>query len=93
MLLWAAVYENALEAWVREHSPVLIWLALTLSALLVVRLVVKRLTRRMAVALLGLLALIVFNERAAIRDCSRSCECNVTAGHVDVPFCRPSFEA
>jgi len=77
------------EAFVREHSPLLAVLFCVLLALLVVRLVVKTMTRFILLGTLLLLTLFVYVERSNIRDCTQTCECSIAGFDVELPACDP----
>lgn len=91
MNLLAAVVELDAERWVRDHLPVVVMVALTLVTFLVLRLVVRMFTRVVALGVIAALALFVSAERQSIRECSRSCECELVGAIVDIPFCRESY--
>jgi hypothetical protein len=78
------------EEFVREHSPLLAVLFCVLLGLLVVRLVVRTMTRMILLGTLLLLMLFVYVERTNIRQCTESCECRIAGLDVEVPACDPS---
>jgi len=78
------------EEWVRDNSPVLAVLFCVLLALLVVRLVVKTMTRFILLGTLLLLTLFVYVERANIQQCTQTCECSVAGYDVELPGCDPA---
>jgi predicted membrane metal-binding protein len=78
------------EEFVREHSPLLAVLFCVLLALLVVRLVVKTMTRFILLGTLLLLTLFVFVERDNIQECTQSCECAIAGFDVELPGCDPA---
>jgi ABC-type transport system involved in cytochrome bd biosynthesis fused ATPase/permease subunit len=83
LLLAAARYEE----FVREHSPLMAAVVFVLLALLVVRLVVRTMTRVVLLGTLLLLTLFVYVERTNIRECTQYCECTIAGFDIDVPAC------
>lgn len=74
----------------RDNSPVLAVLFCVLLALLVVRLVVKTMTRFILLGTLLLLTLFVYVERTNIQQCTQTCECSVAGVDVELPACDPA---
>lgn len=85
-ILAAARYEE----FVRDHSPLLAVTACLLGALLVVRLVVKTMTRVVLLSTLLLMVLFVYVERHNIQDCTQTCECAIAGVDVELPACDPA---
>ena len=77
------------EEFVREHSPLLFVLFCVLLALLVVRLVVKTMTRMILLGTLLLLVAFVYVERSNIQECTQTCECAIAGFDVELPACDP----
>lgn len=85
LLLAAAPYED----FVRDRSPILAAVFLLLLALLVIRLVVKTMTRLILLGTLTLLVLGVYVERNNIQECTQTCSCSVVGVDVTLPACDP----
>lgn len=79
--------EAPYEEFVRDHSPLLVVLFCVLLGLLVVRLVVRTMTRMILLGTLLLLSLFVYVERTNIRECTQTCECSIAGVDVEVPAC------
>ncbi len=84
-ILAAAPYED----FVRDNSPVLVVIFFLILALLVVRLVVKTMTRLILLGIITLMALFVFIERDNIRECTSTCSCTIAGADVELPACDP----
>lgn len=82
--------EAPYEEFVRDNSPVLAAVFFLLLALLVIRLVVKTMTRMILLGLLTLMVLFVYVERRDIQDCTQSCSCNIAGWDVTLPGCDPA---
>lgn len=76
-----------LEDFAREYSPVLVGAFCLLLALLVVRLVVKTMTRLVLLGSITLLSLFVLVERDNISECTQTCDCTIAGMDTSVPFC------
>lgn len=85
-ILAAAPYEE----FVRDNSPVLAVVFCLILALLVIRLVVKTMTRMILLGTLLLMALFVFVERDNIQDCTQTCTCAIAGIDVELPACDPA---
>lgn len=79
--------EAPYEELVRDHSPLLVVLFCVLLGLLVVRLVVRTMTRMILLGTLLLLSLFVYVERVNIRECTQTCECAIAGFDVELPAC------
>jgi hypothetical protein len=77
------------EEFVRDHSPLLAVIFCLLLALLVVRLVVKTMTRMILLSTLLLMVLFVYIERGNIQECTQTCSCTIAGLDVDLPGCDP----
>lgn len=75
------------EDFIREHSPILAAGFLLLLALLVVRLVIKAMTRVVLLGTITLIALFVMVERDSISECTRTCECDIGGVEATLPLC------
>lgn len=80
-------------------SPdVLRWLVLGFVALLlvgmyiVIRVIQKVMLRVGLVLLLGVVAVIAWNERADLEGCAQTCSCELLGQEVEVPACRDSLQ-
>lgn len=62
-----------------------------LLALLVVRLVVKTMTRMILLGTLLLMVMFVFIERNSIQECTQTCECRIAGFDVELPACDPAI--
>lgn len=85
-ILAAAPYEE----FVRDNSPVLAVLFCLILALLVIRLVVKTMTRMILLSTLLLMVLFVYVERDNIQECTQTCSCAIAGVDVDLPGCDPA---
>ncbi|MCO8128781.1 hypothetical protein NHL50_16340 [Acidimicrobiia bacterium EGI L10123] len=85
-ILAAAPYEE----FVRDNSPVLAVVFCLILALLVIRLVVKTMTRMILLSTLLLMVLFVYVERNNIQECTQTCECAIAGIHVELPGCDPA---
>ena len=85
-ILAAARYEE----FVRENSPVLAVVFCLILALLVVRLVVKTMTRVVLLGTLLMLVLFVYVERDNIQECTQACKCAIAGMDVELPGCDPA---
>ena len=84
----AVLYAEApYEEFVRDHSPLLFALFCVLLALLVVRLVVRTMTRMILLGTLLLFTLFIYVERTNIRECTQTCECEIAGFDVELPAC------
>lgn len=79
--------EAPYEEFVRDHSPVLVVLFCVLLGLLIVRLVVRTMTRMILLGTLLLISLFVYVERVNIRECTQTCECSLAGFDVELPAC------
>jgi hypothetical protein len=78
------------EEFVRDNSPVLVVIGCLLAALLVIRLVVKTMTRMILLSTLLLMVLFVYVERDNIQECTQTCECAIAGVDVELPGCDPA---
>ena len=85
-ILAAAPYEE----FVRDNSPVLAVVFCLILALLVIRLVVKTMTRMILLSTLLLMVLFVYVERNNIQECTQTCECAIAGIDVELPACDPA---
>lgn len=85
-ILAAAPYEE----FVRDNSPVMAVVVCLILALLVVRLVVKTMTRLVLLGTLLLLVLFVYVERDNIQECTQTCGCAIAGFDVELPSCDPA---
>ncbi|HAS13597.1 MAG TPA: hypothetical protein DCS55_24320 [Acidimicrobiaceae bacterium] len=85
-ILAAAPYEE----FVRDNSPVLAVVFCLILALLVIRLVVKTMTRMILLSTLLLMVLFVYVERNNIQECTQTCECAIAGIDVELPGCDPA---
>jgi hypothetical protein len=80
-ILAAAPYEE----FVRDNSPVLAVAFFLILALLVIRLVVKTMTRMILLSTLLLMVLFVYVERDNIQQCTQTGECSIAGVDVELP--------
>lgn len=85
-ILAAAPYEE----FVRDNSPVLAVVFCLILALLVIRLVIKTMTRMILLSTLLLMVLFVYVERDNIQECTQTCECAIAGFDVELPACDPA---
>jgi hypothetical protein len=85
-LFAAAPYEE----FVRDNSPVLAVVFCLILALLVIRLVVKTMTRMILLSTLLLMVLFVYVERDNIQECTQTCRCTIAGVDVEMPGCDPA---
>lgn len=82
--------EAPYEEFVRDNSPVLAAVFFLLLALLVIRLVIKTMTRMILLGLLTLMVLFVYVERRDIQECTQTCSCSIAGWDVTLPSCDPA---
>lgn len=82
--------EAPYEEFVRDNSPVLAAVFFLLLALLVVRLVVRTMTRAILLGLLTLMGLFVYVERNDIQECTQTCSCSIVGVDITLPSCDPA---
>ena len=76
-----------LEDFARDNSPILGLLVLVILALLIVRLIVRRLTRFVLLSLIVLVGLFIVVERDNITECTQTCRCTIAGVDVELPYC------
>lgn len=75
------------EQFVRENSPLLATVVVVILALLVVRLVMRTMTRLILLSLLVLVMVFVAVEHENITECTQTCECTLAGFDTSVPYC------
>lgn len=75
------------EEFARDNSPVLGVIFLGLLALLVVRLVVKTMTRMVLLSIIVLLSLFIAVEHENITQCTQTCSCTLAGVDTSIPWC------
>lgn len=82
-LLAAAPYEE----FARDNSPVLAVIVCAALGLLVVRLVVRNVTRMILLAIIVALSLFIAVEHESITECTQTCKCNLAGVDTSIPYC------
>lgn len=88
--LYAA--EAPFEDFVREHSWILAVIFCLILALLVVRLVVKTMTRVVLLGILTMTLLFVTVEREELTECTQTCSCTLAGFDTTIPWCRRGLD-
>ncbi len=81
------------EDFVRDHAPIMFGVICALLGLLVIRLVVRTMTRVVLLSLLLLITLFIGIERDNITECAQTCKCHLAGFDVSVAYCEPKFAA
>lgn len=79
--------EAPLEDFARDHAPILAIVICVILAILAARLIQRTMTRMVLFGLLGLVSAFVVVERQEIRECSRTCSCELAGVDTEVPYC------
>lgn len=85
--MYPLLADAPLEDFARDHTPILVVLICVILAILVVRLIQQRITRLLLFGILGLVSAFVIVEREEIRECSRTCECELAGIDTEIPYC------
>lgn len=82
----------AAPAWFAENVAPISVGTLLLLTVLVLRLVQKAMVRLTLLALIALVGVFVYVNRAPLKTCARTCECELGGRHVSVPTCDPDLK-
>lgn len=85
--MYRLLAEAPLEDFARDHLPILAILICVILALLAARLIHRTVTRLVLFGTLGLVSLFVIVERQEIRECARTCECELAGVDTEIPYC------
>jgi hypothetical protein len=78
----------AAPAWFSNNLTQIAVGTLLVLTVVVVRMVQKLSMRLMLVALIALVGLFVYANRAPLKACAKTCECEIGGRHLTVPACR-----
>jgi hypothetical protein len=82
----------ATPAWFANNLPQIAVGTLLVLTFLVIRLVQKVMVRTVLLGLIALVGLVVYVNRAPLRACAQTCECEIGGRHITVPTCQPDLE-
>lgn len=85
--MYRLLAEAPLEDFARDHLPILVILICVILAILSARLIHRTMTRLVLFGILGMLSAFVIIERDEIRECSRTCECELAGIDTEIPYC------
>ncbi len=81
----------ATPAWFADNVPQIATGTLLLLIAVVVRFVQKMAVRLMLLVLIAVVGLLVYVNRAPLRACARTCECEIAGRQITVPICEPDL--
>jgi hypothetical protein len=77
----------ATPAWFADNVAQIAVGTLLVLTVLVLRVVHKAMTRAILLGLIALTALFVYVNRAPLKACAKTCECEIGGRHITVPTC------
>lgn len=82
----------ATPAWFADNVAQIATGTLIVLTVLVVRLVQKAAVRLALLVLIAIVGVFVYVNRAPLRACARTCECEIGGRHISVPTCSPDLK-
>lgn len=82
----------ATPLWFADNVPQIATGTLLVLIVVVLRFVQQMAMRAALLLAIGLVALLIYVNRAPLRACARDCECKLAGQEVTVPFCDPDLE-
>ena len=82
----------AAPAWFADNIPQIAIGTLLVLTVLVVRMIQKAMLRAVLLGLIALVALFVYVNRAPLKACAKTCECEIGGRHITVPTCDSRLE-
>jgi predicted membrane metal-binding protein len=78
----------ATPAWFADNVAQIAVGTLVVLTVLVVRMIQKASLRAVLLGLIALVALFVYVNRAPLKACAKTCECEIGGRHITVPTCK-----
>lgn len=82
----------AAPAWFADNVSQIAIGTLLVLTVLVVRMIQKAMLRAVLLGLIALVALFVYVNRAPLKACAKTCECEIGGRHITVPTCDSRLE-
>jgi predicted membrane metal-binding protein len=82
----------AAPAWFANNVSQIAIGTLLVLTVLVVRMIQKAMLRAVLLGLIALVALFVYVNRAPLKACAKTCECEIGGRHITVPTCDSRLE-
>ncbi len=82
----------ATPAWFADNVAQIAAGTLIVLTVLVLRLVQKAAVRLALLVLIAIVGVFVYVNRAPLRACARTCECEIGGRHITVPTCSPDLK-
>lgn len=79
----------AAPAWFADNVALIAAVTLLVLTALVLRMIQKTAARAILLALIALVAVLVWANRTSLERCARTCECDIAGQHLTVPACDP----
>lgn len=81
----------AAPAWFADNVTLIGVGTLVVLTVVVLRMIQKATMRAVLVALIALVALLIYANRAPLEACAKTCECEIAGRHLTVPTCDPDL--
>lgn len=82
----------ATPAWFADNLAQIAGVTLLVLVLAVIRLVQKTVMRTALLVLIGIVAVVVYLNRAPLEACAKTCECQIAGRRITVPTCRADLK-